>query len=412
MTGESGNYEYIGVSVAGETLHLDSDGVIYIPATLQPLAGNGRNITFAVKVNDLAADQEEDEEARTHTVTVIMKYVLGPPQLRLRALNEHGEAGRNGDFTHLPINLVRRGVAAPNAFNQIPYPLQVEEPVAFLSASQGTPPYIYDKAAAGGHLIVRGSAVILPTEYPLHPRAEDLAVTVQARDAKGLSRLLTVRVRIRGVHPHLDLMGDYADNQNLAEFNLEQTTLAVVRPAASPTPLDILYINSNISPDDIAPVQPSLVKTKGDLELVSNPLVRIGVSRYYRVKIPSRTPPDGRALSVVLRMTDGHATPDARARPDRLYTIYVRYVSDNITAALKTADGGDFSGMTTIYRLKNASVFVASIAASGGVGGHTYAGVSVAGETLHVDSDGVISIPPTLSAVAGRRPHHHFRRQG
>ena len=401
VTGESGNYEYIGVSVAGETLHLDSDGVIYIPATLQPLAGNGRNITFAVKVNDLAADQEEDEEARTHTVTVIMKYVLGPPQLRLRALNEHGEAGRNGDFTHLPINLVRRGVAAPNAFNQIPYPLQVEEPVAFLSASQGTPPYIYDKAAAGGHLIVRGSAVILPTEYPLHPRAEDLAVTVQARDAKGLSRLLTVRVRIRGVHPHLDLMGDYADNQNLAEFNLEQTTLAVVRPAASPTPLDILYINSNISPDDIAPVQPSLVKTKGDLELVSNPLVRIGVSRYYRVKIPSRTPPDGRTLSVVLRMTDGHATPDARARPDRLYTLYVRYVSDNITAALKTADGGDFSGMTTIYRLKNASVFVASIAASGGVGGHTYAGVSVAGETLHVDSDGVISIPPTLSALPG-----------
>ena len=52
VAGGVGNYQYQGISVAGETLHVDPAGVISIPASLNSLPGAGKSITFAIQVDD------------------------------------------------------------------------------------------------------------------------------------------------------------------------------------------------------------------------------------------------------------------------------------------------------------------------------------------------------------------------
>ena len=127
----------------------------------------------------------------------------------------------------------------------------------------------------------------------------------------------------------------------------------------------------------------SILKEKGDLNFVNNAIV-----------IPADEIPTGQKLSIVLKSSDGVTSAQAIARPDRLHSITVRYLSE---VAVRVLDGDDTPiadlDEIDVYRAEavTTTVFVASLSASGGTGGYVFSEVGSGG--LDVDGDGNVHIP-------------------
>ena len=367
-TAESAIIPTTGISVSGQTLHVDSDGVIFIPSTLSPPAGDGITATFAVRTDDRGRD---DERTNSKKVSLTMVYVSGADVLQVRASDAEGNVIPDGDV-----------FAAKGTIRvYLPADLPEDMTLAKISASGGTPPYNFRTELAGVNLDgleFRNGAVVIPAGSSWNQFAP--ALIVHAEDSDNRTGRLTVRAKLRGVHPHGALNGFIASDPG-RRVALDGLQIAVRRAASSLHQVEVAEL--------IALDGANIVKEKGDLEFTSpNILIR------------SNTPPDGRTLSIVLRAANSGDDGVGGLRPDRLYTVSVRYFQP-LVAELKTKSGGRFPGGLTVFSLTKASVFVASVSASGGIGDYTYTGVSVSGATLHVDSSGVISIPATLPPLVG-----------
>ena len=380
-SGGVGNYSYAGISVAGQTLHLDSNGVVYIPATLSPLVGDGKTMTFAVDVNDSG---DGDVATGATRISLTLVYLAASSSLRLEAKDLDGDVIPGGNLskqatTYFFHKNFRGDEAAP-------IPLSEVITLATLSASEGIPPYAYAKMGAGGAMIVRDDAILIPAGHPVRLQNSNIIMTARAEDSGGRLGRLTVRAKIRGVKPHGNLAGYRTFPSRRGFIDLESENFVMARAAASRSSEFIIALFD-------LPVG-WISKERGDLEFSHRLLVRAPW-----IAIPANTTP-GTTLSIVLRATDGDRTPQNRARPDRLYTVFVHYAK-NIAAGFRTAGGEAVSEPITIAHAGGASVFVASVSASGGVGNYSYTGISVAGQTLHLDSDGAVYIPATLSPLAG-----------
>ena len=374
-SGGVGDYIYNGISVAGETLEVDADGAIYIPATLSPLPLSGRQITFAVEVNDVGAD---DSATAPFRASLTLTYISEP--LLLEVSDAEGNVVPGGDFrsratAYFYHQDFRGGLTTPIALSE-------EITLATLSASDGIAPYAYAKTGAGGGLIVRGDAVLISAGHPVRLQDSDIVLTARAEDSGVRVGMLTVRAKIKGVAPLLNLPGVVLSELTILP-DVENGEIVIVRTAAPLSRDAVLTVGLN---------GVALSKESGDLEFSGAPPT---------VYLPSGATLDGRALSIVIRGSDGEGTPEKRARLDRLYTVTVRAVR-KITAEMIAAGGDSIAGAITIVGGGGGvRTYAASVSASGGFGNYTYAGLSVAGKTLEVNSSGEIYIPASVSPLAG-----------
>ena len=150
-----------------------------------------------------------------------------------------------------------------------------------------------------------------------------------------------------------ELEGDAPDGGALPREVLNGgRAMVTVMPGASSSPLAAaVSLRATLAADGLS-------KTGGELTFDSAARV---------LSIPANTIPSGQTLSAVLLGAGGEADDEARLRPDRPFTVYVRPIRA-ISAAMKTATDGEILGAITIQHRGNARVFVASVSASGGVG--------------------------------------------
>ena len=76
--GTSDDYDYsIENKHTGNALGVSNDGVVYIPAGVTPLQGDGLELTVAITVNDKAASKD-NEATNPAVASITVKYVMDP----------------------------------------------------------------------------------------------------------------------------------------------------------------------------------------------------------------------------------------------------------------------------------------------------------------------------------------------
>ena len=368
--GVGGAYSYTATpaTLGGTTLHVDSEGNIRIPTTLAPVAGDGLSITVNIAVDDDKESTDTDRDATSPAnVQIRVKYVE-LEDLALTAKNLQGaDVGATdsvGTFYLLEGKTLTAAVL-----------------VATVTASGGIKDYIYAVEGGGGDLtfdlstrevhIAKDKAAQTPGTA-----GATLSVKVKATDKRGETATLTLRAVFETVPAH-----------PLVEFQPAANSsgkYVVVRAGAQLTAVNVARFE--IPPED------ALTKTEGDDALV----LAAG-----QVQITANHRPTGKTLTAIITQTDGNDDAREIARPDRLYTISVRYVPA-IEARVEDASNAEIAAVVELT-VKKGAHFVGSVSVSGGVGGdysYTPTGVGTS-QNLEVDDDGNIRIPTTLEPVAG-----------
>ena len=112
------------------------------------------------------------------------------------------------------------------------------------------------------------------------------------------------------------------------------------------------------------------------------------------VFIKAGTTPSGQTLTLTLKATDREDSPEAKARPDRKYTIRIRYATPRPINAGARENGRAVNAPVLRYAVAATSspILVAAIAASGGDG------------NLQLADRGRLGIERPRSADSGQRP--------
>ena len=369
-SGGTGGYAYTGISVAGETLHLDSDGVVYIPASLTLAADTTTTITFAVQVDDSGARSDTTDAA---LLSLTLTYITPPKPLLMQAQFLDGRDAPQGDLatTHIYSDSFADSRLTPAT-------LQAEMPLAKVVAMYGRAPYTFKKEGEGGGLTLRGTLVAAAADEKIYVYGREKKMTVKVVDSMGSAEMLTLRTTVRGVVKHSDLAGIPP-----------KSTLYLFRARDDSSPA---LVRDNIAASNGLEGRSALSLVKGDMTMD-------GDAFGYRLLVPPRVIPRGQVLTAVLRATDGDNTDEDMARPDRLYTVRARYFY-NISADIASAGGGIVREVITITNRGEGRAYAAKIVAGGGAGGNTYAAVAGA-DALEVDARGHLYIPADVSPLPG-----------
>ena len=380
--GAGGGFTY--VKTGGE-LEVDDTGRFYIPANISSIPSPGRELVVTVRVNDrngivngrAASAFRTPEQVISVTVRYIQP-VLKPLSGEVRNLG--GNAAANG--------------AAGTFYRVRDSALPAPRLVATVIGKEGTQIYSYAIVGSSDGLTLesgcdnlraddRGCAVHIPTGAVAGAAGNELAVTVRITDNGGATFDVTAKAIFERVEPHALQGTNPASN---ASLNLAQKVV-VVRDGAQSAAVAAVNAMTIAPPGTMA-------RTDSNAQLIFNVNNR-------NLQIAPSIVPNAQTLAAVFSATDGEDTPQQEARPDASLTLQVRYV-DEIAAALVNRGGSPIHvGVQSVTVFGAGSVFVASVQAEGGVGAYTYAGSQVAGATLHLDADGVVFIPATLSPTTG-----------
>ena len=367
-------YTYVGSAVGdSQTLLVNADGVVSIPAGVLPLSGGGRTMTLSIVVDDTGQDSTNEAQ-----VQVVVVYVLSDPLL--------GEAQdlAGAALSEAPNFYRLAGSALTSAINALK-----------VVGSGGALPYRYSIPAADSNVsglsvdATTGIVAIDSGEVAGAGEAAGRTMTVRITDGDGSTAEVTVTVNFAAVAAHGDLSidGDQLDAPRNAEGHYVVGRAAEYRGAAQ------VIGSFNVDNAD------SLSMVSGAAELS---LSYDSQTDSYRLEIASGTIPGnasdgGLTLEATLRATDGETTPIRAARPDRDYEITVIYldIDRGQRGNAVLADDPLLVGTATpplYYRGEGgAAVVVATIQRiSGDNWGKT-------GGELLIDSFGVVRIPASAA---------------
>ena len=365
--GGVGAYTYAGSQVAGATLHLDADGVVFIPATLSPTTGDGLTLTFAIDTNDSGDDSAPTDSVR---LLITVKYVREEARdLEL--------AVQNTDATPL--------TSAPQLYRLAGLATDALIDVALLVPDGGVGNYTYRHEGAPNGLVVNLNKVQIPVGAVARSGEIKVTAVVESNEnAIGYTLSVTVTARFNPVNPHLldpSPVPNRADGKFLLFTGLE--TLLTAEASAE----NVVLANPFASTGATL----SLVEPGAGLDFVNNQLVIVG-----------GTEPLAQTLSLQVLATDGEGDAQKRARTDASLTVQIRYIP-TIKAGLSRADALVVAPIT-ITNNGGASLAVATVSVGGGVGGYVFAASAATGTSLHLDSNGVLYIPASLQPPSHTAP--------
>ena len=364
-SGGVGKYTYAGSQVAGSTLHLDAQGVVFIPATLSPPLGDGLTLTFAIDTNDFG-----DDSAPTDSVSLLItvKYV--------RALARDLELEvQNTDATPL--------TSAPQLYRLAGLATDALIDVALLVPDGGVGNYTYRHEGAPNGLVVNLNKVQIPVGAVARSGEIKVTAVVESNEnAIGYTLSVTVTARFNPVEPHALAIAPVPNRPDVLRFNGLETLLTSEASAE-----DVVLAN----PLTATGATLSLVEPGSGLDFVNNQLIIVG-----------GTEPLAQTLSLQVLATDGEGDAQKRARTDASLTVQIRYIP-TIKAGLSRADALVVAPIT-ITNNGGASLAVATVSVGGGVGGYVFAASAATGTSLHLDSNGVLYIPASLQPPSHTSP--------
>ena len=365
--GGVGAYTYAGSQVAGATLHLDADGVVFIPATLSPTTGDGLTLTFAIDTNDSGDDSAPTDSVR---LLITVKYVREEARdLEL--------AVQNTDATPL--------TSAPQLYRLAGLATDALIDVALLVPDGGVGNYTYRHEGAPNGLVVNLNKVQIPVGAVARSGEIKVTAVVESNEnAIGYTLSVTVTARFNPVNPHLldpSPVPNRADGKFLLFTGLE--TILTAEASAE----DVVLANPFASTGATL----SLVEPGSGLDFVNNQLIIVG-----------GTEPLAQTLSLQVLATDGEGDAQKAARTDASLTVQIRYIP-TIKAGLSRADALVVAPVT-ITNNGGASLAVATVSVGGGVGGYVFAASAATGTSLHLDSNGVLYIPASLQPPSHTSP--------
>ena len=387
-TSDTYGYSLAKIHDSANTLLVSPDGVVSIPAEVIPIVG-GLSLTVEITADDTGTNNDATEAASA-LVTVIYHLLESP---ELVAQNLAGDALTNSNKPTFYL------LARENLDNDLP--------VAKVVGSKGTEPYTFSIVNAEGNGVAKGLKVekdggdgtigniaLVAGQSAAAGQSADKVITVRLTDSQTAAETKDVilTVRFEAVEPHPDLTGG-TGGEHVREFGLNDNLLTVLVNAGE-TGKQVVVRNVAVaaSPSSAVPV---LTTTKGDLDFDASAK---------EISIPDGTVPTGQHLSVVLSASDGADTEQAAARPDRLYSLTVRYLS-SVSVGYRTEndgaeiDGSDGITVRVIPGTTRTSVFVAKLSASGGVGEYTYS-ISDHGGSIQLDAtNGVLWISSNFDPV-------------
>ena len=369
--GTSNTYTYTGESTTGSALVVNaSTGIVSIPAGVQPQVG-GVNIIFRVTANDTGTNDDATDPA-TAEVTV-MYHLLESPEIE--AQDKDGTAA----------------LAAPVAVHQLSgVDLEADVPVAKVVGSKGTSPYTFAIVAPNttglevdantGNIVLKSGESTTQTGS-----AADRVITVRLTDSQTNRETAdaTITVRFEAVNPHGDLT--FIAETDVTQSGSEYIVVQAGTPSAAVPVLNFASVDS-------------VSRTAGDA-----PLVFVSGSPN-RLEIAANTVPTGQTITAEITQTDGDNNDLERTRPDRTYTVSVRYIPA-LAAEVRNANGVGAlvltDGTLVIEKESAASLNIASIAVSGGTS-DTY---DYSIENKHSDNalgvtpEGVVYIPAGVAPL-------------
>ena len=375
------------VVAGGTNLEVSNDGIVSIPTGVTPVANGGLSITVEITADDSGKDSTATDAAKAR-VTVVYNLLESP---ELVAQNLAGDALTN---SNKPTFYLLSGAT-----------LASDLPVAKVVGSKGSQPYTFSIVNAvsgakglkvekdGGDGTI-GNIALVSGESAAAAGSADKVITVRLTDSQtpAETKDVILTIRFEAVAPHPDLTGG-TGGEHVREFGLNDNLLTVLVNAGE-TGKQVVVRNVAVaaSPSSAVPV---LTTTKGDLDFDASAK---------EISIPDGTVPTGQHLSVVLSASDGADTEQAAARPDRLYSLTVRYLS-SVSVGYRTEndgaeiDGSDGITVRVIPGTTRTSVFVAKLSASGGVGEYTYS-ISDHGGSIQLDAtNGVLWISSNFDPV-------------
>ena len=363
--GGVGAYTYAGSQVAGATLHLDADGVVFIPATLSPTTGDGLTLTFAIDTNDSGDDSAPTDSVR---LLITVKYVREEARdLEL--------AVQNTDATPL--------TSAPQLYRLAGLATDALIDVALLVPDGGVGNYTYRHEGAPNGLVVNLNKVQIPVGAVARSGEIKVTAVVESNEnAIGYTLSVTVTARFNPVEPHALAIAPVPNRPDVLRFNGLETILTSEASAE-----DVVLAN----PLTATGATLSLVEPGSGLDFVNNQLIIVG-----------GTEPLAQTLSLQVLATDGEGDAQKAARTDASLTVQIRYIP-TIKAGLSRADALVVAPVT-ITNNGGASLAVATVSVGGGVGGYVFAASAATGTSLHLDSNGVLYIPASLQPPSHTSP--------
>ena len=363
--GGVGAYTYAGSQVAGATLHLDADGVVFIPATLSPTTGDGLTLTFAIDTNDSGDDSAPTDSVR---LLITVKYVREEARdLEL--------AVQNTDATPL--------TSAPQLYRLAGLATDALIDVALLVPDGGVGNYTYRHEGAPNGLVVNLNKVQIPVGAVARSGEIKVTAVVESNEnAIGYTLSVTVTARFNPVEPHALAIAPVPNRPDVLRFNGLETLLTSEASAE-----DVVLAN----PLTATGATLSLVEPGSGLDFVNNQLIIVG-----------GTEPLAQTLSLQVLATDGEGDAQKAARTDASLTVQIRYIP-TIKAGLSRADALVVAPVT-ITNNGGASLAVATVSVGGGVGGYVFAASAATGTSLHLDSNGVLYIPASLQPPSHTSP--------
>ena len=367
--GTSDTYDYSIAKIhdSANILIVSNDGVVSIPAEVIPIVG-GLSLTVEITADDTGTNNDATDPASAQ-VTVIYHLLESP---EIEAQDKDGTAA----------------LAAPVAVHQLSgVDLAANVPVAKVVGSKGTSPYTFAIVAPNttglevdantGNIVLKSGESTTQTGS-----AADRVITVRLTDSQTNRETAdaTITVRFEAVEPHADVVFNPVANNNGEHV--------VVRAGTQQAAVNVASFNT--------PSGDTLTKA-GNAALVLNG---------GQVQIAAGTAPDaGQTLVAEITQSDtDDTTPQAIVRPDRTYTISVRYIPALAAEARNAAGTAPLAdAVLEIAAETAASLNIASIAVSGGTSDdydyfienkHT-------GNALGVSNDGVVYIPAGVTPLQG-----------
>ena len=367
--GTSDTYDYSIAKIhdSDNTLIVSNDGVVSIPAEVIPIVG-GLSLTVEITADDTGTNNDATDPAKAQ-VTVIYHLLESP---EIEAQDKDGTAA----------------LAAPVAVHQLSgVDLAANVPVAKVVGSKGTSPYtfaIFGANANGLEVDANTGNIVLKSGESTTQTgsAADRVITVRLTDSQTNRETAdaTITVRFEAVEPHADVVFNPVANNNGEHV--------VVRAGTQQAAVNVASFNT--------PSGDTLTKA-GNAALVLNG---------GQVQIAAGTAPDaGRTLVAEITQSDtDDTTPQAIVRPDRTYTISVRYIPALAAEARNAAGTAPLAdAVLEIAAESAASLNIASIAVSGGTSDDYDYSIENkhTGNALGVSNDGVVYIPAGVTPLQG-----------
>ena len=371
-TSDSYSYTIENLHPAGNDLIVgNSDGIVSIPAAVQPQVG-GIALTVRITANDSGDDNDKTDPASA--LVTVMYHLLESPEIE--AQDKDGTAA----------------LAAPvNVYQLSGVDLAANVPVAKVVGSKGTSPYtfaIFGTNANGLEVDANTGNIVLKSgeSTTATGSAADRVITVRLTDSQNPVETAdaTITVRFEAVAPHGDLTF-------IAETGVTRNTDSEYVVVQAGTPSAAVPVLNFASVDSVS-------RTAGDA-----PLVFVSGSPN-RLEIAANTVPTGQTITAEITQTDGDNNDLERTRPDRTYTVSVRYIPA-LAAEVRNANGVGAlvltDGTLVIEKESAASLNIASIAVSGGTSDtYTYSiDNKHSDNALRVTPEGVVYIPAGVAPL-------------